>query len=199
MVISHDHKFIFFAVGKTGTHSVESALKKYADEFPMSAAEQDFFLEHMPPFFAREKLSSQIWRNYFKFAYVRNTWDMVISDLLWNKLVDGNIDRITVRNVCDLYENQKQYRRGITWRESREQYSFLADMQGNLLVDFVGRFERFQEDFDEICEKIGIHKEQLPVLNRQHRRPYREYYTPETIGKVKQLWATDIEKFNFVF
>ena len=124
---------------------------------------------------------------------------MVVSDLFWNGLVDRNIERITDQDVRNLYENQKQFRRGITWRETREQHSFLSDMQGKLLVDYVGLFEKIQEDFDYICALIGIEKEPLPKLNTQNHKPYRKYYTLETIETVRQLWARDIEKFNFKF
>jgi len=199
MIISHKHKFIFFAVGKTGTHSIESVLKKYSDKFEMSREEDIFFLEHIPPFFLKKKLNNEIWTSYFKFAFVRNTWDIVISDLFWNNLVDRKIECITVEDVKNLYENQKQYRRGITWCESREQHSFLSNKAGEILVDFVGRFERIQDDFDRICEIVGIQKEQLPVLNAQKHKSYREFYTPDTIEKVSQLWSRDIEKFDFKF
>jgi hypothetical protein len=199
LIISHEYKFIFFAVGKTGTHSIESALKRYADPFEMSREEEIFFHEHIPPVFLREKLDDEIWNSYFKFAFVRNTWDMVISDLLWNGLIDSDMDRISVQDVHSLYENQKQYRRGITWSESREQYSFLSDKGGKLLVDYVGRFEKIQADFDEVCARIGIAREQLPILNRQIHKPYIEYYTVEAVNAVAQLWYKDIEKFGFKF
>ncbi len=32
MIISHRHRYIFFAVPKTGTHSVRTALRPYMDE-----------------------------------------------------------------------------------------------------------------------------------------------------------------------
>ena len=195
MIISHHHKFIFFAVGKTGTHSIEYALKKYADEFDMNRDESTFFLGHIPPVFLREKLSDEIWNSYFKFAFVRNTWDMVISDLFWNNLVDRSITKITVEDVMCLYENQKQYRRGITWRPTREQHSFLSDRNGSFLVDHVGGFENIQEDFDH----IGIPREQLPQLNKRKHKSYKQYYTPETIEKVHELWERDIELFQFTF
>ena len=108
----------FFAVPKTGTHSIESVLNKYSDDFEMSREEKILFLEHIPPVHVMKKYSSEIWNSYFKFAFVRNTWDMVVSDLFWNKLVDRNIEWITVDNVKSLYENEKQYRWGIRWRES---------------------------------------------------------------------------------
>ena len=199
MIISHEHKFIFFAVGKTGTHSVESALKKYSNEFEMNRDEENFFLEHIPPYYMKDKVDNDIWENYFKFAFVRNTWDMVISDLLWNNLIERNVDHIYSQDVKNLFENQKKYRRGITWRESREQHSFLSDKQGNLLVDYVGRFENIQENFNEICDQIGIPKEQLPMLNAQKHKHYSRYYTADAIEMVRQLWATDIEKFGFAF
>jgi len=199
MIISHDHKFIFFAVGKTGTHSVESVLQKYASNFELSKKEERFFQEHIPPYYLREKLSEEIWNSYFKFAFVRNPWDMVISNLFWNDLVAKDIDFIRVEDVHKLYENQKKYRRGIDWCESREQHAFLADKAGERLVDRVGRFEKIQEDFAAICRAIGVPPEPLPVLNARRHKPYREYYTPQTIEAVRKLWSRDIEAFGYEF
>ncbi|MCP4128841.1 MAG: hypothetical protein GY753_17560 [Gammaproteobacteria bacterium] len=199
MIISHRHKFIFFAVGKTGTHSIESVLKKYDDGFELSKEESAMYLEHIPPFFLRMKLSKEVWNSYYKFSFVRNTWDMVISDLFWNKLIPDNIEHITVHDVNNLYENQKQYRRGIIWRDTREQHSFLADKDGKLLIDHVGKFERIQDDFNEICEHIGLKVEHLPKLNARRHKPFRQYYTHETIEEVRRLWRRDIEKFEFKF
>ncbi|MEM6462759.1 MAG: sulfotransferase family 2 domain-containing protein [Pseudomonadota bacterium] len=199
MIISRKFKFIFFAVGKTGTHSIEHVLGKYDDKFILSAQEQDFFLEHIPPYYLQKKMPKDDWNKYFKFAFVRNTWDMVISDLLWNGIIHKDTEYISPGDVDRLYENQKDYRRGINWSESREQHSFLSNPDGELMVDFVGRFEDLQEDFYRICDHVGIPRETLPKLNAQKHKPYKDYYTPITIEKVRQLWQADIEKFAFEF
>ncbi len=39
------------------------------------------------------------------------------------------------------------------------QWLSLVDMKGNYLVDFIGRYENLENDFNEVLDKIGIKKE----------------------------------------
>ena len=65
---------------------------------------------------------------------------------------------------------------------------FFYDDAGNLLVDYIGRYESINEDFSNICEKIGINVE-LPVRNSSKRKAdYRTYYNEETVDLVKELF-----------
>ena len=36
------------------------------------------------------------------------------------------------------------------------QSDYLIDLRGRVIVDFLGRYERLQEDFDEVCRRIGL-------------------------------------------
>jgi hypothetical protein len=42
---------------------------------------------------------------------------------------------------------------------------FVCDEDGNTLVDFVGRYENLQDDFDFVCKKIDIYPVKLPKWN----------------------------------
>jgi hypothetical protein len=67
-------------------------------------------------------------------------------------------------------------------------------------MDFVGRFESLQHDFDRVCEKIGIPKFKLDFKNRTQRSiSYEDYYDSETRDLVSNLFEKDIDLFKYSF
>jgi Sulfotransferase family len=100
----------------------------------------------------------------------------------------------------------------------RPQYRFL----GNVSFNFVGRFERIDEDFRAVAERLGK-LTQLPTFNRStYRRAkwrwrnyadcplkrlrglksmpsYRQFYTPQLRERVAELYRRDIEQFGYKF
>lgn len=71
--------------------------------------------------------------------------------------------------------------------------------KNNQLVDFVGRFENLQEDFDYICDKLNIKTTQLPVLNKTNHTHYTDYYTDQTREFVDKIDREMISKFEYTF
>ena len=80
------------------------------------------------------------------------------------------------------------------------QTDYLIDLQGNLIVDFIGHYETLQQDFDECCKRIGIPKTTLPHRRKANDRlAYRDYYTAETQAIVSEAFARDIEILGYEF
>jgi hypothetical protein len=96
----------------------------------------------------------------------------------------------------------------------------LFDTRGNLLVDFVGKFERLQNDFELVCKQLGFKDSGLPHINssdkksRELRRSLRnilhgnrvnrlsryvDFYDEETRESVAWRYREDIENFNYSF
>jgi hypothetical protein len=204
MLISIKHQFIFIHIHKTAGTSLESALQKYLSPFeinlsrsfpgPIKAKELKVNLEK---FWQSLHLTQQSFDNYFKFAVVRNPWDHQVS-LYHHILRDPNhFQHNTVKNLGN-------FDRYVEWlvKESCQplQKDFLADQDGNMIVDFIGCFETINSDFQEICQKLNVQAE-LPHLNKNtnNRTKFYEYYNSETKQMLYEYFQKDIDFFNYSF
>ena len=85
MILSHLHKFIYIAVPKTGTTSVqkqlESANIKGIRIFNLVGHEgwttEDRFRKHIPVVDLKNHINK--FDQYFKFGFSRNPWDLMVS------------------------------------------------------------------------------------------------------------------------
>jgi hypothetical protein len=143
----------------------------------------------------------QNFKNYFKFAFVRNPWDRAVSDWLW-LMKESNIFNHTLKNFL-LEErffstinhlNNKNGRKDHFSTQSS--YIFQDEKPA---VNFIGRFESLQKDFNTVCEKIGIPQKKLAHTNKTTRKHYSEYYNNETIEIVAEKYSKDIENFGYIF
>lgn len=83
---------------------------------------------------------------------------------------------------------------------NRTSYYYLADHDGNILVDFVGRYERLQDDLRTACELAGLPVP--PKLTRGHRSahgPYQDYYDEETRELLTPFVKRDAELLDYHF
>src|SRR5690606_33093610 len=99
---------------------------------------------------------------YFKFAFVRNPWDRVVSMYKWHGF----------HQICSFRSFVAHELTGWLWRNKhwfvRPQCDFVCDDDGRLLVDYVGRYETLQADFDVVCERLGLPPTPLPRVNDNH-------------------------------
>tara|TARA_R110002020_G_scaffold129559_1_gene290023 strand:+ start:1271 stop:1897 length:627 start_codon:yes stop_codon:yes gene_type:complete len=59
-------------------------------------------------------------------------------------------------------------------------------------VNFLGKVETIQEDYDKLCYKIEIPRTLLPQKMRTTHKPYHEYYNDELREKVENLYSKDM-------
>lgn len=208
MIVSHYHKFIFFAVPKTGTHSIRFALRPHLHKGDWEQV--DLFINRKLPIKElakkqhghiaanefRKYVSDQVWSDYFKFGFVRNPWDRFVSlFFFYNKNPDKNDKNISFA-MHDYVEKIPNFNSVIL---IRNQSDFLCTDSGMLLVDYLGRYEQFDDSFEEICDIIGIPALDTEKVNQTTHKDYRSYYDKSLIQKVAKVYEKDIKIFNYSF
>jgi len=144
-------------------------------------------------------MQKDFFESSFKFCFVRNPWDRLVS-LFFYRQLDQEYENF--RKFCLDFKDQAVEPIGLfnarLNSQFNDQVSWIIDENGRLMVDFIGRFERLEEDFSKICRVLGV-RNRLPHRNRSNHTNYREYYDKETIAIVRQRYKRDIEFFGYDF
>jgi hypothetical protein len=204
MILNKEYKFIFVHIQKTAGVSIKSSL------FSLPETKK---VDNCHSFLKNLNLTSQ--EEYFKFCFIRNPWERLVSwyNMLIQKGIHNDFSRyilensnnfseflnltdiITENNVYEMDSSYSPYLKSISFN----QLDYISDDTGEILVDFIGRFENLKEDYEKVCEKIGV-KLYLPHENKFSHKSYREYYKNEKdIEKVYFMYKRDIDFFCYEF
>ncbi len=212
MLLSYTHQFLFVHVPRTGGVSVTRSLAPYSHRpeevlfnrllnrlglhtnLIIGPQSWRWFRIHHTARVMRRHLPADTFRQLFKFAFVRNPWDRAVS-FYHHCLEQPRHHRH--KRVTQL----GSFAKFIAWRVKRRpllQSELIVDPHGELLVDFLGRFENLSDDFQNVCRQIGI-QVRLPKLNASNHRDYRSYYDDATAELTAKYWQRDIEMFSYTF
>lgn len=188
-MINEDRRAIFVHIQKTAGSSIGSAF-----DGRFVAGEKHFRADQLKALYG-----------------VRNPWDRLVS---WWSMIDAQrqaFDRgqrfnnfqdyilktartfeefltRAIRDIPDL-DGQKSI--------LRNQIDYLVDEQGRLIVDFVGRFETLENDFQTVCRRIFGGPRKLPHVNTSAHAAYQEHYTDDLAALVAQRFARDVQLFGY--
>ena len=157
-------------------------------------------------------ISKDEYERLFKFSFVRDPFQRLVSEYRYRNYFHHRSFRDFVLNKLPQPGWDDKY------RHVMPQYEMLHDKEGRLLVDFVGRFESLQNDFDKVCKELGIEDSALPHRNPSNKKSrnlkrrarnflvrngegnkksYREFYDEETLEAVSRYYRKDIETFGY--
>jgi len=192
------YKFLWFVVPKCGSRSIRNHFKNLGEKLSVEKFRQ--FNE-----------SNSL--NHFKFTFVRNPWDRLVST--WRDKI--NFEGRDLKYVNGYYKPYINCEFGEFIKLVRDD-KIKATYEGNVVerhvqqqiklipidkVDFIGRIEKFQVDFDNICDRLHIPRQKLPRKNtsawRDGNKHYTEYYDDETRQIVAEKFARDIEHFGYEY
>ena len=200
MFVSDSRKLVFVHIQKTGGITVDRLLNERIPDLRGIVARHGFARLGM------DELDD--WDEYFKFAFVRNPWDRLVSwySMVTTKPRDGNELWRYVQDNSSTFEefihnctDEVEIKEGVYYSFAYNQLDYVTDEHGNLLVDFIGRLENFDEDVQEVFRRIGFELETVPHKNRSGHQHYSTFYTPETEMIVRERFERDIEYFGYEF
>jgi len=218
MLISYSHNFLFVHIAKTGGTSVRTALRPYrwAARYTVPLLFCSLFSQmtrprhklgikfprHAKAIAAKEMLPEEVYRQFFKFVFVRNPWDLQVSSYHHIHREKPEVMQ-GVENFRDFlhlkFDPEREYDFMLDISAER-QWEYVVGLNGELIVDFIGRYEDLLNDYKKICEHIGIPYKELPHRRRaDNRRAYRDYYDRETAEMVERHYRKDIEMFGYSF
>ena len=203
MIISHKYKFIFIKTTKTAGTSLEVALSKYCGEGDIITAisppvethkpkNNQGFYNHMSINEIKIKIKPHTYKNYFKFTFERNPYDKMVSWYWWIKQqhnINENFKEFCLKCDDGTYGLPLDF----------EKYS----MDGKIAVDYVGKYESLELDFQKICKNLGIPFDEKLTKQKGSSRETKEhfstYYDNETKGIVEKYFSRELKLFQYLF
>lgn len=159
------------------------------------------------------------YNDYFKFTYVRNPFERLVScyqnKYHTDKKLIGIDKEILGTDFFDLYFVRVNYLLGYLDKDQGfesfakkivkvpnecadrhfvSQY-FMIYKNDKCLVDFVGKIEELPESFKEIQNKYQL--EELPIYNKTDKGNWMDYYTLEIAELVYKYYKKDFEVFGY--
>jgi hypothetical protein len=217
VLLSIRYRFLFVHIAKTGGTSVRAALAPlrwrdpyYWLAFPCSRLSHATghrlgvkLPRHAKAIAAHEVLPREVFAGLFKFAFVRNPWDLQVSS--FHHIRRERPHLLGAHRGFDSFLRHKldpdrPYQFHID-TSIELQTDYLVDLHGRVIVDFIGHYERIEEDYAEVCRRIGIAPRPLPHRRRavDRERDYRSYYNDETRELVARHFARDVEMLGYRF
>lgn len=225
-MISHKHKCIFIHIPKCAGTSIESALGHFDNHEGRGGQDHRSIRMIEKPYMTRKALSSKEnlieiikrqkhqyiddvgnkenkstltkdqYRDYFKFAIVRNPWARAFSwykNVMVDKIHRANheiTEETSFNDFLGQFAGQGMLKPQTYW---------LKNFDGSVSLDYIGRFENLSNEIIEISNRLNLTGMSLPHKVKGRKADYREHYDDETYKIILDVYADEIELFNYQF
>jgi len=202
-VANLNYNVIFIHVPKTAGSSMEHR------EFTGGGGHQD--IRTYKRIFELGFIGLPKWEDMFKFGFVRHPYERAAAAFASHYSVGGNQSEVnlgherTPEGFTRFLVEQEQQLKANRWTHFIPQCSYLCvpmpggspySIDGGIGVDFVGRFENLQEDWNKVCARVGVSNELSHWLKGDFG-DYNILYTPQAKEILRSIYEKDFEVFGY--
>jgi hypothetical protein len=209
------YKLIYFSVPKAACTSIKTALLSL-EGIENTTGQLGFVHSKDAPFtWVRYKERARIFEeypDYFKFAFVRNPWDRLVSfysDKIvertqrYGELIDDYINlgfskdmdfETCVRHICNIDDEKADI-------HFRSQHTLILANKNIDRLDFIGHFETICEDWLKLKQMLphatASVLDDLKHLHISSHDNFKKYYSQEFWDLVAERYRDDIALFGY--
>ena len=179
----------------------ENLQSKGFDNFHSNKYKNRLFFAHMPIWLLKERLEYLNlinFKDFFKFAVVRNPFDVIVSDYYWN---NNPANRLRNNFTFDQILEELKKNKYPTFRLFN--FNRISDPNTNeLMIDKVIKYENLNKELSDVFNKLKIpFNGKLEIFKKKSNRKndYKRFYNGKSIKLIKKIFWKEIEMFNYRF
>ena len=170
---------IFIHIPKTGGRYLSGKMKECKIDFTNPG--------HNSALNAKNYLRGN-WDERFSFACVRNPYERFLSACVFNNVKD--FEEISNQLAGEGLKKTKLNKHFET------QKSLLTDKDGKILVNYIGRFEKFNEFIEGLKER-GIDVTNKHEFKKSRSSDWKTRLTEKTKKNIRKIYKEDFKMFNY--
>jgi chondroitin 4-sulfotransferase 11 len=192
-------RLVFIHIPKTGGISVRAVLD------PPFYRNNDIMGPLGTASVKKAQVAPARWERACRFCFARNPWSRAVSIYFFLNRIrqEGKrealrFEELFDRSFVDDPFSHPSLDRFESWHVTSQLFH-LRDPGGNVVVPLVGRFERLQQDFDDICRLVGLPIQNLPHKNATNHGDFLSYYDGPKQRLIATYYGEDIDYFKYRF
>ena len=200
---SSELNYIFIHIPKCAGTSMHRALAQLHKERALPLPARQYHKHTKAPEVRR--VLGPMWEQAFKFSFVRNPWDLMVSSYHWWLSYAGGFASLA-RPVSEIrklgsFRAFLESDFGLVMlneQPGRDLLEWITE-GGEVIVDFVGRYESLDRDWEQVCQRLKVQPIPLSRQNHTPRPHYRSFYDEVSRELVGRRFAKSIELFGYEF